>query len=256
MPNQKSLSPEAQNEITKALSTARLKNYLKATNGRRDKAIQIYQLNLQLCAALYPSLNTFEITFRNKINDALTETYGSQWYECDDIIKRYKNNNKIIKFNGRWITEHNEKTATMEYQSIQKAISNLKAISESIDDNIIPELNFGFWFALIFDSKYKQKVWINCSKKIFSNCTSKDRDYIYKNKRELKEYTLYLRNRVFHYEPIWQKNYNVESRHASLCELLEWMSPEVHDWLKTYDNFPEQHRVFQEELKELNIANE
>lgn len=80
MPNQNPLSQSTQDAIAKALSTARLQPYLQEVNGQTAQAIKIYELNLQLCAALYPSLNIFEVTFRNQIDHVLQNKYGENWY--------------------------------------------------------------------------------------------------------------------------------------------------------------------------------
>jgi len=60
---------------------------------------------------------------------------------------------------------------------------------------------------------------------------------------------LYLRNRVFHHEPIWEKNYKIKQKYEYLCQVLRWMNPEILSWLQTYDNFLEVYKSASDSLK-------
>lgn len=231
MPHQNPLSQEIQLAIEKALSTVRLQPHLRAANGQKEKALKIYQLNLKLCAEIYPSLNIFEITFRNRMNHVLKTTYGSDWLEDKVLMKSH------------------------ELESIDKAKRKVRKYRKPLSiDRIVPELSLGFWTTLIIKSEYRKSIFDQCIEEIFPYALPGDRDFT-KIAPRFQTEILYLRNRVFHHEPIWSINYNVEEKYQYLCQVLRWMSPEVHDWLKTYDNFPQQHLAFKEELKELNIAN-
>jgi len=232
MPHQNSLSQETQLAIEQALSTVRLQPYLREANGQKEKAIKIYQLNLKLCAEIYPSLNIFEITFRNRINQVMINKHGKDWDLKKNLIGSY------------------------ESESIEQVCVQLRREKKPVVmDKIVPNLTLGFWSSLIIKKQYRQSIFDQCIEEIFPFAKSSERDFT-KIAPRFRNKILYLRNRVFHHEPIWSIDYNVEEKYQYLCQVLRWMSPEVHDWLKTYDNFPEQHRVFKEELKELNIANE
>lgn len=231
MPNHNPLSKQAQDAIAKALSTARLEPYLQEAYGQIDIAIKIYELNLGLCAALYPSLNVFEITFRNKIDTVLQNKYGENWYKCEKFdLKDYES--ELIK---------------KAEKSLQK---NKKKLSR---DNILAELTLGFWSAFILKKDYKTTVFDQCIKQIFLFAKPQERSFKDISK-DFKPNLLYLRNRVFHHEPIWSTNYKVQDKYKYLCRVLGWMSPEVLSWLQTYDNFPEVYRSVSDELNQLALA--
>jgi len=228
MSDQNPLSPETQDAITKALSEVRLQPYLKATDGQIDKALKIYQLNLQLCAALYPSLHLFEITFRNQIDGALQNKYGKDWYE-----------GRILKIGQHGLNsiEKSKNTARMQKKNLTR-------------NRIISELTLGFWVSFIIRDEYKKSVFYQCVKAIFPYAKSSERNFSEIAPRFQTE-ILYLRNRVFHHEPIWDTNYKIEQKHEYLCKVLGWMNPEVLCWLQTYDNFPEVYSILSDQLNQL-----
>jgi hypothetical protein len=131
-------------KIQLAISEPRIRPYLLATIGQGDlkQAIQAYQYNIQLCETMYPSLHTFEVTFRNKMNQSLIDNYGLMWHS----------NNSLL-FNEQ------------ERSKLDKAI-NFKNIAQKL--------------------------------KIINR----------------------LRNRVFHYKPIWKPNYNPLEKYEIVCVLI------------------------------------
>ena len=47
-----------------------------------------------------------------------------------------------------------------------------------------------------------------------------------------------LRNRVFHYEPIWHWK-NLSKQHDEILETIAWINPHMADLVKITDRFPE-----------------
>ncbi|MGI0497697.1 Abi family protein [Limnospira platensis CENA597] len=220
--NHSPLSEEIQSALKEALSTVRLQPYLRVANGQIDQAITIYQLNVQLCGAIYPSIHIFEITFRNKMNQVLTNRYGGDWYLNPDVI-----------------------IGSYESESIDKVRNELRRLKKPLVMNkIVPRLTLGFWSSLLIKKEYKQIIFDQCIQEFFPYAQPRERNFA-TIAPSFRDKILRLRNRVFHHEPIWSIDYNVEEKYQYLCRVLRWMSPEVHEWLKTYDNFPEQYRFFQ-----------
>ena len=56
-------------EYVNAFSAARLNKYLQACDDSKDKALQLYRLNIKLCQKLYGVLNVFEIVLRNAVHE-------------------------------------------------------------------------------------------------------------------------------------------------------------------------------------------
>jgi len=226
MSDQNQLSPETQNAIIKALSTVRLQPYLREANGQIDNAMKIYQLNLQLCATLYPSLHIFEITFRNQMNRALQDKYGRNWYEGGSFNIQQRAQQSIEDAKNKVIRQRRPLT----------------------HNSIISELTLGFWSAFITKDEYRQSVFDQCIQQIFPYAKSSERTFTKITPRFQTE-ILYLRNRVFHHEPIWEKNYKIKQKYEYLCQVLGWMNPEILSWLQTYDNFLEVYKSASDSLK-------
>ena len=49
-----------------------------------EAAIDLYKLNILLCEELYSLICCLEVCLRNKIQDKLTETFGTEdWFSCE-----------------------------------------------------------------------------------------------------------------------------------------------------------------------------
>ena len=69
-----------------ALSVDRFGRYLGWSGGNRDKAIALYTLNTRLSEALYPALQTLEVTLRNRIHDVMSEEFGDRWFDVERML--------------------------------------------------------------------------------------------------------------------------------------------------------------------------
>jgi hypothetical protein len=68
--------------VRRTVTIERLKRYLAATKNDLSQAMELYELNVQLCAILYGILHGLEIAVRNAEHFALTNSYGSHfWYD-------------------------------------------------------------------------------------------------------------------------------------------------------------------------------
>jgi len=117
---------------------------------------------------------------------------------------------------------------------VQKAIDSLsKEKKPSEPFRIVAELNFGFWTSL-FSARYEQHFTNRIIKNSFPHLKKEDR-----TRQKISERLSpirRIRNRVFHYEPIW-KNPNLQLRHQELLETIDWLCPHAAVLLKPMDNF-------------------
>jgi hypothetical protein len=222
MPEPK-LTEDDLKDIVLAFSEARMKPYLNATSNNYSDAIRIYEINTKLCEAMYPSLHTLEISLRNKINSVLSVKYDNDWFTNGNIqLEQYERdtiNSALIKCNN-----------------------NL--------NNLVPELNFGFWKSLINKGFYQNTIWNPCSKQIFKYAQKSELNIIdirLKIRKILK-----LRNRTFHHEPIW--NYlNIDIVHRDIHFFINLVNPKVGNWLREYDRFPEIYEITSNQLDLIKI---
>ena len=165
------------------LSEERLKTYLDFTNNDKEKAVELYNLNIKIGKNFYPLLSYFEIILRNVINNKLIEKVGENWFDNKNIII----GNNPIK--SRKTLEKLNETKNNIYEN-KKFIENYKITNSDIVSN----LSFGFWVNLL-SANYENNIWQPYIKYIFKGFKRKDIYEIINNIRM-------FRNRVFHYENI------------------------------------------------------
>lgn len=218
------LTDDELKNIVLAFSEARMEPYLNAAHSNHSDAIRIYEINIQLCEALYPSLHTIEITLRNTIDYVLSDTYGEEWFRNERIP-----------------------LASYEQESVNAAITKCKYNLKKL----MPELNFGFWVSLIKNKSYEERIWTPCCKKIFK----KARSYELNIKKIRPNITAIhrVRNIAFHHEPIW-KYEQLDDVHRDIYCLLNWINPEIGDWIREYDRFPEVYETTSKQLELMNVA--
>ena len=204
-------------EIRKILSKDRFEGYFRrfrSVKGRNCSLLDAYvyySWNTALSESLYASLQTLEVTLRNSIHNAANKHFSNPYWFKDQAI-----------FDAQQIGK------------VRNAESSLRQQRKNIDPGrIIAELNFGFWTGL-FKAKYETPFWRPIIKSVFPNMRPQDRTR-QKISKKLHRIRI-LRNRIYHYEPIWY--YNLTRTHDEILEMISWISPPVVDLLKPVDRFP------------------
>ncbi len=199
-------------QLEVSISKNRLNEYAKILNTQKTKTIFTYYiLNSELSKSLYMPLQNLEVALRNNIHNALTSFYGTEeWYYLPNLLE-YKELNKIE-------------------EAKQKLIRSRKDVTPS---RIISELSFGFW-TMLFSKNYDQKIWNKHIKQIFPNLP--------KNQRNRKAISSqintirYLRNRIFHFEPIF-KNKNLNDIYKNILTMIKWLNIALYDVTIEFDEF-------------------
>lgn len=200
-------------QLFAALSQERLSAYQSRVD--EDGHLNLfshYAWNMALSESMYPILQTLEITLRNAIYEAAKE-----YFKRDD-----------------WFDD----TAVIHYQYNQMAIRKAKQALERQNKplepgRIIAELTFGFWTSLL-DRRYEQILWHKIIKTTFPYMprTNRTRQHLSQRFNKIR----FLRNRVFHHEPIWYWQ-DLAQQHQDMLEALGWISPEMKELVMTVDRF-------------------
>ena len=116
--------------------------------------------------------------------------------------------------------------------------------------NLIAELNFGYWTSLF--TSYYESLWRKSKslKRAFPNLQKHDlkRKNISVELNAIRR----LRNRIFHYEPIWHWS-DLPEHHERIIKVIQWMNSEVSNLLKKIDSFPEVFKSTRMEIFEHKI---
>ncbi|RAP38507.1 hypothetical protein B1207_01065 [Legionella quinlivanii] len=201
-------------ELSIIFSEERLDGYLshaKCNNSKTD-ALIAYSWNIELSQALYPALQILEITFRNSLHQALSANFNTvYWFDLPFLHEREKN-------------------------QIEQAKDDLRKEHKKIEaGRIIAKLSFGFWTSL-FDVRYEhgQILWPKLLKPTFPYLTKRQRTRTYVS-RELNRIR-FLRNRIFHHEPIWHWK-DLADQHGSIINMTNGLSPFASEYLNVFDQF-------------------
>lgn len=201
------------------IAHVRLESY-RPINGSDDQMLSNYLWNVALCEALYPALNVFEIALRNAIHTAATAQFGTDlWFDIPNLLKRWQPGEIgeariAIARRGRQITA----------------------------DRIVAELKCGFW-TTILSRDYHGDLWnLNNAAPLavaFPHARGPlfRRQLIHARVNDLRIF----RNRVFHYEPIWNHP-NLARKYEEILEAINWISPPAVGVLSLIDRFPLVHQ--------------
>lgn len=193
---------ESIQRLSETLSKARFERYIRASNGNRLKAIELYRWNAQLSQSLHPKLHVWEIAFRNKMNSFLCWKFGPNWPFDAKIALRQ-------------LTEHDR-------GSVQKALKRQRkrrVPSAVTTDAIVSDLSAGFWVALLNEDYGVPFSWRYNLVRVFP----REPDLQPVTARLICNDLLDLRNRVAHHEPIY--HLPLPQRKNELDRLLAAMCP-------------------------------
>jgi hypothetical protein len=191
------------------LSSPRFNVYLAKTNNNFDKAYRFYKTNIALSESFYPILSVLEISLRNAVHETLKNYFQDEyWFK----------NNLPVEF------------LPFVSEATQKLIAQRKTITA---DRIIAELNFGFWNRL-FNRNYTSLLW-KPLRLIFKNTPKhlRQRDTIADALYRIR----ILRNRIYHYEPIFGNLQDIEKQHSEMLIFLTWLDNDLPKLLTGIDRF-------------------
>jgi hypothetical protein len=190
-------------------------SYYKAGDRNLDTLAR-YCWNTALCEALYPALHGVEIALRNALDRNLTKLTGTPlWFD----------DQRSFPFLGYHIDR------------VEKARVALRNDAKpETPGGIVAELPFGYWTSLL-GNRFYQSILIPLLATTFPG---------FKRKKSKKdpcdtlrgtfEDIRYLRNRVFHHEPVWNRTY-LFGDYRAILKAIDWVSPEKGLLVKALDRF-------------------
>ena len=160
---------------------------------------------------LYPSLHGIEVSLRNSIRDAASEKFGTEFWFASHLVGREKETIEKIRID-------------FSRRSI-----------EATPGKYVSECNLGFWVSL-FKSEYERILWRSLIREVFPHAPrrSSTRSTIRSRLDSIRR----LRNRVFHFEPIW-KLPDLRQQHFNILETIIWINPRFREMTELVDRFPQ-----------------
>ena len=217
------MSTDFLDNLSHAVSEERLAPYLvDASNGPLEPYAR-YFWNAALGESLYPSLQALEITLRNSLHETISANEGTDnWFEgvlcCQDIPA---------------------------FEKIKERLDNQGASRNS--GQIVANSDFGFWVRLL-NSRYENILWPKLLRNAFPNMPNRSRTR--KNLSRRLNRIRAMRNRVFHYEPVWNDPY-LAQKHEEIGETIGWISPSMLEVVGLFDRFPHVIRLTHKHYEDL-----
>lgn len=216
------------NRLEQVISDSRLSTYRQQFHTNNPRIItSSYIWNTKLSENFYFLLQNLEVGLRNSIYNAFTLHFPSTDFfhiHETDISKSY--------------VERREYHSYACWRMIGKLKNNFtKQGLVPSDGKIIAELNFGFWTKLLNERHYRSKMWQTILPTAFPNypfshSLNNDRKTIALKIDTVRNF----RNRIFHYEPIFN-HAHLHRIHHDIIEVLGWLSPELQKLSLAFDEF-------------------
>lgn len=198
-------------DLQKSISPNRLLPYTDHADKDELDSLGRYFWNIALCEAMYPSLQSVEISLRNAMNYAIHwHTRNAFWFDDRALLLP----NEIVK--------------------VGRAKTELANHGKNIEPGrVVAELTFGFWTSL-FATPYEHTILLPIVSRVFPGMPPK-----LQNRRDISikfGRIKTLRNRVFHHEPIWYMP-DLDRRHDEILNAVGWINPRKRAYVETFDRF-------------------
>ena len=199
-----------------------------------------------------PSLHGIEVALRNAIHNLMTKTTGDNlWF-----------------FQKRLLRPAQLEDFLAAYDKVHKK-------PDPVDGLIVSQCMFGFWAAML-SSAYDASIWrphgYRALYEVFPgavNANPRGNNYSREDIAERMFMINQFRNRVFHYERIYEWTYakgdpnravvrTADQDHRNIHEAIRWLSPTLHSMIHAVDTFPDawngRAKVEDELKRRLNIS--
>lgn len=207
-------------QYASTLSIERLLSFKSGDNDTIDILIQRYKTNLRISQALYPELSTLEVTLRNAIDTMFRSCISETWLEDEIQEQNILLDHEYVKL----MTAYND--TKQEYSNRDFTIGK-----------VIANLNFGFWTNLC-SKRYNSIIWTKkgAFKGVFVNYPTNLKQQIHSLSLRLRAIR-YLRNRIFHYEPIFKQPQNTLRMYNEIMEIISYLPSDNSNILKDTSTF-------------------
>ncbi len=214
-------------DMQKAFSASRITAYTSPADDDEIDSLARYYWNIALCESLYPSLHCLEVVLRNSIHDALTVAKGKpDWYDTAELLRRPEQR----------MLDHAKGELTRQHKPLEPG-------------RVVAELTFGFWTSLLV-RHYDRSIAIPVIPTAFAFAPARLR--VRRFVHPILEDIRFLRNRIFHHEPIWYWR-DLPAKHAQILETIKWISPTAQSLIGTIDRFAVVHyagwRTYRDDIK-------
>ncbi len=196
----------------KHFTVGRLDPYLTASEGNEAKAVELYDWNVQVSAALWELLTYLEVALRNRIDERLQHASLSPAHWTTNLEQLGLGNDERLKV------------------ELNKACERIKRNGKTVSPGqTVSELPFGFWVSIL--SRRSRKLWPELASG-FRGMPSRDPNELHRLVLIMHS----LRNRIGHHHRVW--NLDIAAIHRDLLKLATFIDVDFGDWLSNKSQIP------------------
>lgn len=197
-------------ELPNVISAPRFATYLQAMANDREKALALYEWNLDISSALIVPLQVCEVAVRNGIAETIERVHGANWPWNNGFIRSLPRPKGRFRYNPA--------------NDIQACAATLPTTGK-----IIAELKFAFW-ENIFTAGQDTRLWNAHFRAFFPGAPTMQtvaqcRATAYADLRIIR----HLRNRIAHHEPIFTRN--IADDYQRIHDMIAWRSQVAAAWM-------------------------
>lgn len=214
-------------------SQQRMQRYLIAAGHDHDRAIALYQLNIDISKSFYPLIGALEVALRNRLYAVLTDHFKDpNWiinqksgFMADSSLARNSRQRQARHFDGFLLRE------------VEKAEHKIRRQNSRLTSaSILAEQSLGFWTEF-FEERYYRLLRGKPIQAFGKLPPNHGRREICQMLHVMRK----LRNRISHNEPIIFTGMQfdlapVNKVRVILLDLSEWLNPQLHGWIKSLDD--------------------
>jgi hypothetical protein len=192
--------------VTNIISQERLTKYMTAAGGDAEFALELYGWNIQISEAFFPVLSAVEVCLRNTVSARLIKKYGYKWWNDTQF-------HSLIGRKGKGIA-----LTSSERLSRRGVVTS---------GGMVAELTFGFWVQML-RPKNEATLWTPLHAFFPDLPATISYEQFYDRCDEVSKF----RNRIFHHEPIIERD--VLKEHREILETIKWISSDKGTWIQKY----------------------
>ncbi|MFJ2620469.1 hypothetical protein [Glutamicibacter sp. NPDC087344] len=192
-------------KIINCLHISRMQPYLDAVAGNQDKALKLYQWNLDLTAATQSIIGITEVVLRNAMDRELQTWNVANGGSASWLLAEPETPLRALIAGKR-----NSALSRASKESIARVPSHRRFGAPVTHDDVLAQVMFGMWKDLLpnhapnagnsQENNNRERMWKDCLIHAFPNVQDADGSMTYWRVNHIHG----LRNRVSHMEPLFQ----------------------------------------------------
>ncbi|MDV2451609.1 hypothetical protein [Xanthomonas hortorum] len=215
------------------MSQSRLNSYANVfAPSNNSELLGAYLWNTRVCSALYPLVASTEVSLRNAVDLALSQSSLQRFWWSGSKLQWKSRGHSHIEPHAVMMIRENFSKASRQVIRDKRERYQIKGHINPTHHEIIAKTEFSTW-EFILDNEFmgRQLIWPGHLSKVFTGDWGNRKPSVLLNHaRELVKIVRAFRNRLSHHEPAWKRagvvteNDAISHLHSKLGQVMELMA--------------------------------